>query len=394
MISPAEIKQKAEKLYPAYLSSLITGEPFFPKVIRANKSLTEKSYTSLQQELTPLLQHSKEKIGYGYIVIRRKVNSPRYGEQELPEEIRFDTAADFLKWLGREKEAAAFNDNARMIVSRYPQLAAFVSARPLKVIEHNGDWPDLLKVCDYFVQHPRPGLYIRELPIAVDTKFVENKKSILAELLVLLIPQHINTAGKTFEEKFHLKKYQPYIHLRILDPAIAAAHFSGLTDIGITPAELSALHIRCKRVIILENKQSFKNIDVFLSLPQLAGTIALFGSGFHAGALRQVQWLSEKELLYWGDIDVQGLQILSQLRSIYPHVKSFLMDRETFSSLPAAHVKGTKSDLKQHSLNHLTQQETELFNHLLSLGEEKSRLEQERIPQGMVVKALELIVPA
>jgi hypothetical protein len=40
----------------------------------------------------------------------------------------------------------------------------------------------------------------------------------------------------------------------------------------------------------------------------------------------------------------------------------------------------------------LTQEETELFNYLLSLGEEKSRLEQERIPQVMVVKALEGVV--
>lgn len=391
MISAEELKVKAERLYPGYLSSLITLDTFFPKVIRANKLPKEKTFDSLHHDLVSLLQNSKDKIGYGYKVILKKVKSPRYGEQDLPEDILFETEEDFVKFLRKENEATSFKSDLESILNSFPSLSSFFNRYPLRITEHRGDWEDLLKVCHYFVNNPKPNLFIRELPIQVNTKFVEKKKSILDEMLSILIPYHINQKGKTFEERFHLKQYEPYIHLRILDSDIANSQFSGLSDIGCTPKELSRINISCSRVFILENKQSFKNIDVFLTLPQMKGTIALFGSGFKVGSLKEIHWLREKEIFYWGDIDVHGFQILSQLRSYLPNVRSFLMDMETFESLKDERGKGTLSDLKEVSLPHLTIDETTIYKYLLSLGENKSRLEQEKIPQEYVIKAVKRV---
>lgn len=58
-----------------------------------------------------------------------------------------------------------------------------------------------------------------------------------------------------------------------------------------------------------------------LTLPKMDGTIAIFGSGFSVHTLKNAQWLSDLELLYWGDIDVQGFEILSQFRSYFSNTK-------------------------------------------------------------------------
>ena len=42
-------------------------------------------------------------------------------------------------------------------------------------------------------------------------------------------------------------------------------------------------------------------------------------------------WLADKEIYYWGDLDHDGFNILSNLRKVLPEMKihSFLMDKET-----------------------------------------------------------------
>ncbi|QBD83792.1 hypothetical protein EPA93_45535 [Ktedonosporobacter rubrisoli] len=46
-------------------------------------------------------------------------------------------------------------------------------------MDYHGDWSDLIAVCDYFLEHPRPACYIREIPVAVHTKFIEQHSGIL-----------------------------------------------------------------------------------------------------------------------------------------------------------------------------------------------------------------------
>ena len=66
MITPAEIKQKAERNYIAYLQSTIAGNSFFPLVIVGNKKPDENA-VRFENELTELINHSYEKKGYGHL---------------------------------------------------------------------------------------------------------------------------------------------------------------------------------------------------------------------------------------------------------------------------------------------------------------------------------------
>ncbi|MDP2396428.1 MAG: DUF3322 domain-containing protein [bacterium] len=53
----------------------------------------------------------------------------------------------------------------------------------------------MLKVVKYFLTNPKRNLYIRELEIDVDTKFIEQNKKIIEELLVFIDKQHDETFG-------------------------------------------------------------------------------------------------------------------------------------------------------------------------------------------------------
>ena len=51
--------------------------------------------------------------------------------------------------------------------------------------------------------------YIRELPIDVHTKFIEENKPILKSLPHVLIPDRIDANESVFEKRFYLKYAQP-----------------------------------------------------------------------------------------------------------------------------------------------------------------------------------------
>ena len=389
MISPDEIRKKALRLYPTFLTSCISRSSIFPKSIRSDKKPSKKEIASLRKELVPLLEQSKDKLGFGYKVHLKTVRSSRMAEQQLPEEIVFETETDYLKFLRKESEVSRFRDDTDKLLSQFPQLKEWILKQPLKFIDNSGKWNEILKVLTYFSKNPKPGLYLRELPIQVHTKFIEQNKSIIEELLSILIAEYVNVSGKSFEERFYLKYYEPYFHIRILDLEIARQYFSGLTDIGITPSELAMLQLPIDRVIIMENKQNYKNVDNFLSIPHLKGTIALFGSGFHSGNLKNVSWLKEKQIYYWGDIDLHGFEILSALRNYFPNIQSFLMDEETFLKHETETVDGTNS--KSNITSGLTEHEMNLYLRLKTMPN-KNRLEQEKIPHVYVLgKAAELL---
>lgn len=384
MIGPGEIKEKAQKKYTAFLLGYLQGERLFPLAISFGKvggRARLEGFTRLREELAALREGAKSSKGYGYSVDYREVNDRRLGRQLLPERIYFEGEEDFLKYIGKAREFKAFSTSVALIRKELPSLEEWIPANIKLILTNLSIWPDLIKVLLYFLANPRPNLYIRELPIEVDTKFIESNSKVLRSLLDYLIPQHINIEETHFEKRYNLRYSEPLIRLRVLDRELAAKAFSGLTDLSIPVGEFQRLNLNCNRVLILENKTNFTNIMNFLTIPQLSGTIAIFGKGFAAGMLKGADWIGDKELYYWGDIDLHGLAILARLRESFPGVRSILMDRTTFKQFPEFHVDSPP--FIGAKVEGLTAEEAELFSYLRSLPA-KSRLEQERIPQSYV----------
>jgi hypothetical protein len=377
MITPKEIRDKTEKKYLDFLSSLVEGLPFSKLVIRGDKSFTKSSLSEFEKEIQLINSQSKEKKGFGYAIEFQTVKTKYLGTQDLPTSIYFDTEKDFLKFLGKEKEVELFKANIGKIITEFEELKEWIIKNPSKVIQNQDEWEGVLKVCRYFKQIPQPNLYIRELPINVHTKFIERNKSVLRELLDVLIAEQINRDHKDFEKRFNLKYSEPQIRFKILDKEISYKYFLGIDDVAIPIRQFEALSLPLSKVLVVENKTT---LYTTLTLPKMNNTIAIFGSGYGVHNLKNVQWFANLELLYWGDMDVQGFEILSQLRNYFPQTKSVLMDTQTFEKF-FENDNGTPTNI--YAKLNLTDAEQQLYD---TLKTNNWRLEQEKIPFDYVNK--------
>ena len=395
MLDPSEIRSKALRQWNngRVLRAWLGQEEFFPFSI----PLGAPTAGSLLNEF-PRVGGWKESVesggkchtGSGYRIEYREVNHRQMGRQRLPQKAVFDEAADLIAFIGKQREFQRFARLARDIRSRFPSLKSWIEAVPLKVLEQEGSWPRLLAVLDYFIAHPRPALYLRELEIpGVDSKFIEGNKRILSELLDrLLAPASIDDkvtgmARHGFERRFGLRYDQPQIRFRLLDE-VCAVPFGGLTDISLPLAQFSRLAPDCERIFITENKING------LSFPPVKGGIVIFGLGYGISSLRDVGWLQNKEIHYWGDIDTHGFAILSQLRSYFPEACSMLMGLAILKEHTPAWVREEKNKRFSGRLDRLTTEEQETYLALCEnrLGE-NLRLEQERIPFQMLTGYLQ-----
>lgn len=380
MITPQEIKNKAERKYISFLQSLVENKPFEKLVIRGDKSYTKSSLPEFEKEIQQIVSQSKEKKGFGYTLKFQQVKTKSLGIQDLPTSIFFDTEKDFLKFLGKEKDVELFKASVEKIIKAFPELKDWVIKNPIKVIHNQTEWESILKVCEYFKQNPKPNLYVRELPIKVHTKFIERNQSVIKELLDILILEHINKEEKQFEKRFNLKYAEPQIRFKVLDKTISNRFFSGLDDVAIPVSQFESLNLPIKKVLVVENKTT---LYTTLTLPKMNETIAIFGSGYSVYNLKNVNWFGGLELLYWGDIDVQGFEILSQFRTYFPQTRSVLMDKQTFDQF-FEDDRGTPTNIST-KLN-LTDEEQQLYDILKT---NNWRLEQEKIPLEYINKCFD-----
>lgn len=378
MITVNDIKKKSERKYSEVLRSILNDQSCFPLEIRSNKTLS-KDFVKMSKEIADVISGSKDRKGYGYSVISTTKKTRQHGSQDIPTGIVFDSLSDFLKFIGKEQEFNVMMEDYHYIKSKLPQLDIWLKANSNIIIKNNGRWQGLIKVCQWFLNDFQPNkYYIRELPIAVHTKFIEEYKSVLKILLDVLVPEIINTDETMFEKRFHLKFDQSLVRFRSLDnscwPQI------NYDDITVTIEQFRKTVLGCERLFIIENKMNF------LTFPSMPHSIAVWGKGFAIESLKNIEWLAEKEIYYWSDLDVQGLQMLSQLRSYYPQTKSFLMQIEILEKYREFIVSGTPS--KTESLAHLFEEEMILYTHLSG---KNLRLEQERIDQDFILNSLLLL---
>ncbi len=384
MITPAEVKQKALKYWQSgrILAAYLKGEDLFPLEITFRKVSAKEAlanYAGLRGWVDALVAGSKERLGFGYTLDLARINHRQLGQQLFPTRIGFDSRDDLLRSIGKQREFERFCVLVEESLREQPTLKDWLEKNPLKLLKDQAIWPQLLRVCRYFCENPRPELYLRELEIkGVDSKFIEGHKRILRELLDQLLPAasivatETSLAGSGFERRFGLRYDEPLIRLRILDPSLAAPW--GLSDLSLPLSQFQTLDLQCQRVFITENKVNG------LSFPQVPAAVVIFGLGYGIQVLKEVPWLKERDIFYWGDIDTHGFAILSQLRGYFPQTRSMLMDQETlcdFEGLWVAEEAGKRclADLPQ-----LNAQEQALYQDLIHsrLGE-NVRLEQERI---------------
>lgn len=380
MISSAQIKKKATSGYASFLSSLITNENIFPLEIRGNKS-PGKTLENYRKEMDDLLSSSTANKKYGYTIDCVKTKTRFIGSQSLPKRIYFANEQDYVGYLNKISEVKQFKKVLDRTLSFFPLLKEWLLRYPLKVTTNLEQWEDILKVLSYFHSNPNPNLYIRELPIKVHTKFIEKNKSIIWELLDVIIHDSINKdEQKHFESRFNLKYSESLVRLRLLDTQIAQSFFSGLEDLTLKLSDFSSLDLPIKRILIVENLMNL------LTLPSMHETMAIFGMGYKVLSLKNIEWMKNCDIIYWGDIDVHGFEILSAFRGYYHNTKSLMMDQTTFDHFFENDL-GTLSIVENPpNLN------TEEQNMHRLLFKNNWRLEQEKISMDYTLFQLKKLV--
>lgn len=385
MLGVEEIKSKVKKWWEdgSFLQSSLKGLPFdkreVPKIGLDNIRNIHENVDAVFKSQDELMKNSKEVKGYGYTIEWQERNYKNIGNNKFIKKITIDTEQDFLRLINKEKEFKLFKERVKYLLDQVPELNLWIERNPLEIISNDEKWEDLIKVLMYFKNDHIPNkYYIRELPISVHTKFIESNIGILRSLLDYLIPSQI-IESKNFHERYSIKNKEKLIRIRILcDEITSGYHYS---DFSVRLSDFILQDIPAKNVIIAENELNF------LTLPKNKNTIAIWsGGGFQISYLANIDWLKEKNIFYWGDIDAAGLAILSQLRTYYPSSQSILMDRSTFDKF---YDNGkTEKLISAKQLNGLKKEELELYKYL---NENKLRLEQEKIPQTEIITLMNQI---
>jgi len=383
MITPAEIVKKAERKYHNVLRAYLNEDDLFPlefSVGRLSKNLVER-----RQQIDELRQRARETTGQGYALEWQTVNRRDLGKQTTPRRVTIETLDDYLAVVRKRMEYQQFVSDVERIRRRFPALEDWMCANPQSVIDYSGQWDDLLVVCDYFLKHPRPSLYIRELPIPVHTKFIEQHNHILRDLLDTLLPADtITPDANDFSQRFGLKTPPPTFRIQLLEEQLDWQYGLRLDDLTLPVDQLAHLlteHIQPKTVIIAENLMNF------LTLPPHPASIGLFGRGFAVQLLADMRWLHQCRIIYWGDIDAHGFQILSDLRKLFPHVRSVMMDQQTLDDHAEYVVEGNR--VRVDRFDGLTETEAIVAQHVL---EHNLRMEQEHISQAYALIQLEQVL--
>lgn len=341
--------------------------------------------------------------GPGLTLEETRVGGRVIGASQVPCALTVASLDDAARLVKRTPVVAAFRAALALTADHRPDLLAWLGAHPVPAVRlvsetargrsapspEDSALADLCAVVDWFEANPRSGLYLRQVDIpGVDTKFLEEHRGMVAQALDAVLPGAVvdpDAVGvRGFARRYGLRDAEDIlIRVRVLDAALES--WPGAADLALAPTALAALPRRPDRVVVTENKVNL------LALPPLPGTLALFGAGYGFAALREIAWLRETTVLYWGDIDTHGFAILDQLRADGIRARSVLMDIETL----LAHRKQWVREVTPTTapLTHLHDDEAQLYRDLVDNRHgDQVRLEQERIPFRWAARRLREVV--
>ncbi len=375
MIGPEEVKTKALRRFRDICRQWISGENAYPLNLRVSLSPRGLNESELFTGWKKLYNSSKDVIGFGYIVEFEEKRTRNRGVQSIARRILIPGREDHLKLISRKKEFDDFCKDITAIRSFLPDGGIQWSEKNVSLILRNRSrWGDITDYVSYLKDNPELDYSPREVPVA-DSKFYEHHRPAVKSLAYEAI-------GKDFSEWELDSLWRPTLHF--LDPSLKVY---GLSKITVELEELAGFSpppsARVKQVVVLENRASFD------SIPEIHGTLAIWGEGNAVQALKGIDWLKSIPLFYWGDMDLDGLAILSRFRRSFSHVKSLAMGLEDFLAFEKFAVDAASQTIPDRAF--LTEEENKLREELEDRSS-ANRLEQERIPLDYLLNYLENLI--
>lgn len=315
-------------------------------------------------------------------VEEKRKQTASFGKQLMPVRVFIDTPEDAMALLGLTKKKKEFLVGLSAVESQMPSLRDWYLTY-FGRISVEDFFPVVLSIARFMLEQEQREGYLREMAIpGVDTKFLENHNFLVRTLWNALFPENTAESSDELWEKLFVQKVPtPSICVRSLDEHL---RFAGVRKLFLSQDDIADFQPPHRRIFITENKVNG------YTFPHAEDSLILFGMGY--GVLEMAEsapWLADKEIYYWGDLDHDGFNILSNLRKVLPEMKihSFLMDKETLLAYVDPKVKDTGNTTAIP--DYLTVSEKMAWKLIHDNG---WRLEQERIPHEEVERAVESLL--
>lgn len=222
--------------------------------------------------------------------------------------------------------------------------------------------------------------YLRALPVTfVDTKFIEKNLCIIELIVAAIIDSSVKVKGLLSWLDCR-EKPKDWLLIKPLCKKMVDS-LGGLPLLRMSSETLLNFELPASNILVIENEQSC------LSLNNVPDTIAVSGGGKNISWMN-AGWLANKRVGYWGDIDSEGLGILSDTRRKVSAITPLMMDAKTVELYRGRMVDEPESAFREPSA--LTDEELKLFRMLRQGDYGKKRLEQERLPMEYVYMNLKL----
>lgn len=307
-----------------------------------------------------------------YLLQWQSIGGRQIGRNRLPVRAVVSSFAQAWALLGVSAAVRRFEE-LLMVADRHPSVRAWIVSNPHRDLELGLEMPRLIAAYEWLDGHRDSRRYLREISApGVDTKFAERYRPVLAAML------GVSTTAQGFLAELGLRSKPGLIRLR---PAPSLGLPAPVTELALRSEELAQLALEPRIAVIVENEISYLSVDV------PGDGYIIWGKGFDVDSVGRLPWLTDVDVVYWGDIDTHGFAILDRLRAWLPRARSVLMDRETL----LAHRErwGSEDRPAKSFLTRLTATEQDLYTELVGDGlGERVRLEQERIDWHWVEQRL------
>ncbi len=258
----------------------------------------------------------------------QQIQYAQLGEKRVPSQLTLDAIQALIEFIGDDakKRSQQWQQRISPILGVSQELYPML-IQQLKKLESLGldEAQMIAQLLPQLSQGMGRGGYLRALPvIGVDTKFMESHQSFITSLLDVLHDGAISEHGGLMAWLDCIEVPGAWLLVRPLCPATTQA-MGGVSILRMPTEMLLSTPLPGERLIVVENDQSG------YALPALPNTVAVIGGGRNL-AWMEANWLRQKRVGYWGDLDSWGFLFLSEARQHQPHVESLLMDRETLLS--------------------------------------------------------------
>ncbi|NEU97911.1 Wadjet anti-phage system protein JetD domain-containing protein [Bradyrhizobium uaiense] len=311
-------------------------------------------------------------------------NTRNFGRVRIPCSARVTSVDGVARLLKRSADLSKARRRCQALATHDARLSLLADHWPAIVAMPEGDFDIVCRFVAHILQSSVSLIRLREVACAgMHTKFLEQNRGLVGPIMLALgIPG--NASAKSWAGKlgfiddetalFEIRDLDghllPYVHFAL--PA------SSLVSSPLSPQSNAGLH----GAIVVENLATFR------ALPSVPGVIAIFGRGDAVRVLAAASWLAACPLLYAGDLDHAGFQMVAALRrgGLF-HLETAFMDAATAYRLRPYWVADTSRPGSEGAYVGLREEESDAQR---MMAEGPWRLEQERIAFDIWVDRLRI----